>query len=194
LISVLLALMSSTSDLNSDPDLISSHPFDYVAGATLMFAVVSLSGAALAGERALQPVLPRVFMTSADNRFAIRAYAWARYVIEVTAYMASVAGVAIFVFAMYVVQALWLLLIVPVQYFITLVCGLPARFALGSSARAWVERDQTESGGTRTTLFHGPRESMPKGAAESGWTGKPVTFTAVVSAAVLFLLSRLVLT
>lgn len=190
LISVLLALMSSTNDLNTNHGLISSHPFHYVAGTTLMFAVVSLSGRALAGRRASLPVLSRVFMTSRHNKPAVRAYAWVRWVIEATAFALSVGMMVIFMVAMWVVQASWLLFVVPLQYFVTLVCGAPARFALQSDERAWVERHPTDSGGTRVSLTYGSRANMPKEATESGWTAKPVTFTAVVSAAVLLLLSR----
>jgi hypothetical protein len=81
--------------------------------------------------------------------------------------------------------ACWLAIVAPLQYFITLVTGAPARGAL-ASLRMWVERR-----GNRITLIKGPAGKMPKGAEEIGFARRPVAVTSTITAGVLFLVSLL---
>lgn len=83
------------------------------------------------------------------------------------------------------VSLCWMAVVAPLQYFITLVTGAPARAAL-LSRRTWVERS-----GNAIALVKGPAEKMPTGAEEVGFAGRPVTVTSSVTAGVLFVVSLL---
>ena len=83
--------------------------------------------------------------------------------------------------------AIWicyLVVVAPLQYVVTLVAGAPARLALGSSSRAWVERT-----GDHVAITSGPSELMPEGAESIGLTGRPVTATSAFGAVLLFAVS-----
>ena len=82
----------------------------------------------------------------------------------------------------------WLLLVVPLQYFVYLVTGAPARVACASPTRASVEIEGKETIYGETLKS----EALAKGAIESGFTAKPVTFTAAITTAVLFSVSQLI--
>ena len=84
-----------------------------------------------------------------------------------------------------VVAACWIAVVAPLQYFITLVTGAPARGAV-VSRRMWVERS-----GKTVSLIHGPAAKMPTGAEEIGLGRRPVTVTSSVTAGVLFVFSLL---
>lgn len=82
----------------------------------------------------------------------------------------------------------WLLVVAPLQFVVNLLAGAPARLALASPYRAWsrvtaheihVEEDWKS-------------DALPEGAVEAGFTSKPVTFTAVIAAALLFVVSTLI--
>ena len=79
----------------------------------------------------------------------------------------------------------WLAVIAPLQYFITLVTGAPARGAL-TSRRMWVERR-----GKTISLRKDAVEGMPQGAEEIGFAARPVTVTASITAGALFAVSLL---
>jgi hypothetical protein len=75
-----------------------------------------------------------------------------------------------------------------VQYFLYLVTGAPARVACASPTKAWVKDEERQ-----TMISEALKsEAMPKGAIESGFTAKPVTFTAAITTAVLFAVSQLI--
>lgn len=80
----------------------------------------------------------------------------------------------------------WLAVVAPLQYFITLVTGAPARGAL-ISRRMWVER-RAET----TAICKGPAEQLPEAAEEIGLAARPVTVTSSVTAGVLFAVSLLI--
>jgi hypothetical protein len=82
----------------------------------------------------------------------------------------------------------WLLLVVPVQYFVYLVAGAPARQAVGSPLRAWVRAEGK-------AIEVGPEyklRELPDHAKESGYSAKPVTFTSSLAAVLVFVLDRVV--
>lgn len=82
----------------------------------------------------------------------------------------------------------WLLLVVPLQYFVYLVTGAPARVACASPTRASVEIEGKETIYGETLKS----DALAKGAFESGFSAKPVTFTAAITTAVLFAVSQLI--
>ena len=82
----------------------------------------------------------------------------------------------------------WLLVVAPLQFVVNLAAGAPARLALASPARAWYRITPHEIH-VEEALKSG---SVPEGATESGFSAKPVTFTAAIASALLFAVSRLV--
>ena len=82
----------------------------------------------------------------------------------------------------------WLLVVAPLQFVVNLVAGAPARLALASPARAWYRVTPHEIHVEEAFKS----DSLPEGATESGFSAKPVTFTAAIASALLFAVSRLV--
>ncbi|MGH3020785.1 MAG: hypothetical protein ACRDNR_11600 [Gaiellaceae bacterium] len=83
----------------------------------------------------------------------------------------------------------WLLVIAPVQYFVYVITGAPARAACASPARSYFYKREG------SLLFYGKLakwRDLPTGAIESGFSARPVTFTAAITAAALFAASTLV--
>jgi hypothetical protein len=81
----------------------------------------------------------------------------------------------------------WLIVIAPLQYFVTLVTGAPARRALASQTRTSIERR-----GDTTVIAIAPIGQMPEGAHEIGWSRRPVSVTSTMTAALLFTISQFV--
>ena len=79
----------------------------------------------------------------------------------------------------------WLVVIAPLQYFVTLVTGAPARRAHASRKRTWVERRAD-----MTVITTGPIEQMPEGSQEIGLARRPVSATSTLTAALLFAISQ----
>jgi hypothetical protein len=93
----------------------------------------------------------------------------------------------LFAAAFFLASIAWLLVVVPVQYFVYLVTGAPARVAAASPTRATVEIE-----GPRIAIGEDFKsDPLPTGAIESGFTAKPVSFTAAITTAVLFAVSQL---
>jgi hypothetical protein len=82
----------------------------------------------------------------------------------------------------------WLLVVAPLQFVVNLAAGAPARLALASPARAWYRITPHEIHVEEALKS----DSVPEGATESGFSAKPVTFTAAIASALLFAVSRLV--
>lgn len=93
----------------------------------------------------------------------------------------------------------WILLVAPLQYFVTLVCGAPSREAVASSGTLWV---LSSSSGTEyllgTTAPSDYEKSELKKEGERGemsqvsFAKNPVAFTQAITAAFLFGVSRFV--
>jgi hypothetical protein len=83
--------------------------------------------------------------------------------------------------------AAWVLLVVPAQYFVYLVAAAPARQAVGSPERAWARVARGEIMVRSDSKDH----EIPEGATESGFSAKPVTFTAALAAALVFALQQI---
>ena len=82
----------------------------------------------------------------------------------------------------------WLLVVAPLQFVVNLAAGAPARLALASPARAWYRITPHEIHVEEALKS----DSVPQGATESGFSAKPVTFTAAIASALLFAASKLV--
>lgn len=95
---------------------------------------------------------------------------------------------ALFAFGFLALYLGWLLVVAPLQFVVNLLAGVPARAALASSERAWV----VVAGREVRIDASLKSEPLPQGAVESGFTIRPVTFTAVLAAALLFIVSAFV--
>ena len=93
-----------------------------------------------------------------------------------------------FIVSFFLVYFAWVLLVAPLQYVVNLFAGAPSRCALASPERAWVRFTPRED-----EIVHGDKSGDPgKDAVESGFSAKPVTYTAAVASALLFGVSKLV--
>ncbi len=93
---------------------------------------------------------------------------------------------AVIAFAFVIAYVIWLVVVVPIQYFVYLVAGAPAREAISSGARVWYRISPREIHIEEAWKT----DTMPDDATESGFFQRPVGFTATVAAAVLFTVSR----
>jgi hypothetical protein len=83
----------------------------------------------------------------------------------------------------------WMLVAAPSQYFVNLVAGAPSRRALASPLRAFYRVTET-----RIQIGHAEkRVALPEDVTESTFSGSPVTVATVLSAALLFVASKLIL-
>lgn len=91
--------------------------------------------------------------------------------------------------ALVALWACWLIVIAPVQYFVTLIAGAPARSAIAGGRHVSIERpDDTETIVIRSVPF----ASMPEGAQEVGLARRPVTVTSTITAGLLFAISQFI--
>ena len=87
----------------------------------------------------------------------------------------------------------WLVVIAPLQYFGNLVTGAPARTAISSPWRQWVQREPaTVQGPAVITLSRTPIGRQPAGAEEIGLARRPVALTSSITAALLFVIGQFV--
>jgi hypothetical protein len=201
--------------LNKQTYLISAHPVEYAAASVslLVFPFAAL-GAALQTRRRPRPELVaemrktpdavrsnlEELLTSTHASESLRAEILGRFPArepaeaEVDEDLPTGVPVVdmflaiVFALAFAAAVATWLLVIVPLQYFVYLVTGAPAREACGSATRAVFFREGNELV-TQETFKDA---DLPEGAVESGFSVRPVSFTAAITAAVLFAVSQLV--
>jgi hypothetical protein len=84
--------------------------------------------------------------------------------------------------------AAWLWVVAPLQYVVNLVAGSPARLALTADSRVWFRVDPLKI----EVAERDADSSPPKGLVETGFSARPVAFTTLVAAGLLFLASFLV--
>jgi hypothetical protein len=149
LISAVFALVSLTWELNKNTGLISANPRHY-AGAIqqLIGAQINAFGTiGKAKERKVQEGLEYVF--------------WDNVVFFV------------FVLSLTLVNVFWIVLIAPLQYFLILLLGGPARIYLSAPRKALIQFE-----GTQLNHQEIPREAdTPKGWMDISIANKPVTLT-----------------
>jgi hypothetical protein len=200
--------------LNKQRYLISAHPVEYAAASLtlLVFPLASLGAIFQTGRESWQ-ASRRLEETSAELRKSMQELLQHVEVSEeLRKQYLDIAGgppdeeppepedlpagmpvvdlvlTLLFAAAFLAVVVAWLVVVVPIQYFVYLVTGAPAREACGSPARVFFKREGDELA-FREALKD---EELPKGAVESGFSSRPVSFTAAVTAAVLFVTSLLV--
>jgi hypothetical protein len=166
-------------DLNKVTHLISAHPFEYAGAWLSLGGLPPLTFAAMFRQgtrRARMEARLERALAGAPADTDVPSGLWLDF--WFTAFFAVALVLAYFAF---------LLVVVPLQYFVFLVTGAPARAACNSQTRVWYQM-MPES----TTIAEAWKwAAKPDGATESGFSAKPVAFTAAVTTAVLFAVSRL---
>jgi len=152
------AFGAAWGDLDKNPSLVSANPYDF-AGACLQVAglPIDVFGAHL---------------RSKNREVALSA-------------LDSLAGLPLIV--VFVVAAMgWLLFVVPLQYFVFLICGAPSRIAMSSSVRV-----EARIAGGKLEIEEQPlRDPERDDWWDAGMRDKPVTLTSAFSAAALFLIGH----
>jgi hypothetical protein len=149
LVSALIAL--AWGDLNRHVGLISAHPLDYVA------AYVQLAGLPLSELSA--------HLAGAPSAAGLREH--------FDRVLAS--GLAALLCAAIV---LWIVIIVPAQYFIYLMCGAPGRVFAASQRRIGAHVSERR---LHTRVIEGG-ENLPEGWWEANLASRPVTATGIFAA------------
>lgn len=166
-IAVALAFVSVLMELDRVPNLVSAHPLGYMgAWAQVLSEVMT----------AWIPVFEPPFPESTRVRSLVldTLLSWLVFVL----YVAALLGYA--------------LVVAPLQYWLNLAVGAPARSAVGSSVKAVVER---ETRTTTMTLVPAAGAREPGGTKgiereEIGFGRRPVAATAAISAGILLIFSR----
>lgn len=177
LIALVFALVSVAVDLNRHSGLIAATPSGFVSAILGVFAELGESLGSLFAEPRADVDLWDSGLATLTSRYRSRA-------------LDTVFG-GIFLGLFFVVMAGWLFVIAPVQYFLNLPCGAPARMALTSERTIWV----VNSPG-RYWYTIGSKDEVDdakeRGATEISFATKPVTLTSGVSALVLWGVSQFV--
>jgi hypothetical protein len=146
-------------ELDQEPNLVSAHPAMYV-GAWLR----------VPGE---------TFLSFADMVRGVDADQNSRPLDGLVTGLIGIAFLALWIS--------WLIVIAPLQYFVNLVAGAPARCALAGRRRTWIERREDT-----TVIGSGPIKQMPEGAQEIGLARHPLSVTSTMTAGLLFAVSQFV--
>jgi hypothetical protein len=217
LIGIVFGLVTlAWGDLNKLTGLVSAHPLEYLATCVALGTLPSMAaGAGLESDR-LHAVNRMRAATRELNRQLDELMASAGVTDELKQQLARIRGIgqgaesaaeepepdvpprglgfvdvvlgALFGYAFLVIFAAWLLVVAPLQFVVNLAAGAPARRALASPARAWSLVTPHEIHVEEALKS----DAVPEGATESGFSAKPVTFTAAIASGLLFAVSRLV--
>lgn len=185
LVALLFGIVAVAIDLDSNPNLIAAHPFGYGGG---VLELLSKLYAALSN--VLRP--PRSDRRLAEAGLPFMGFRYRSRTLDLALNL-------LFTWSFFAATVAWALLVAPLQYWVNLVCGAPAREALASSKTLWVVRSAHR---TELLFAHKDpnqfeedelRKAHERGEmTEVGFAAKPVSFTAAISAAVLFGISELV--
>jgi hypothetical protein len=150
---------------DKDPELISAHPLRYAASYLKVVAMIS---------SAMALVLRK------------RKHGWStiEQIFDIVRSLAEISFTVVIV----VSAVAWLIVIVPLQYFIFLICGSVPRSALSSSTRVVAWNDE------RGHFHIEEREAslaLPKNAWDATMRDNPFSVTSAISAAFLFFLSKM---
>ncbi len=177
LIALGFALVSVAIDLNRHTGLIATSVTGFVA--TLLEVFIELSGSiiSLLAEPRSDVELRDEGHVLLTSRYHSRAWDVPFGLLFVALCLALMAG--------------WMFVVAPLQYFLNLPCGAPARLGLASGQTISVEileGGHWHTVGSKDELA----EALERGATEISCASKPVTLTSALSALVLFGASQLV--
>lgn len=109
-------------DLNKNPDMISARPLEYLRGYALILSTVFSSLASILGQRRKIESPPVTQYLLLDSLFAL---------------------LVLFPFSLFILA--WIVLVIPIQYFVYVICGAPARYSLYSNIRIVVTQTGTST-------------------------------------------------
>ena len=186
LVALLFGVVAVAIRLDSHPDLIAAQPIFYLAGVLDLFSELAAALRNLFAWPRSDRALAEAGLPGMAYRFRVRTFDLALNLFF--GWSCAAAFVA------------WAVLVAPLQYWLNLVCGAPAREALASSQTLWVVRGA--KGTERLFASKNPdefqrqrrelKEAHDRGEmTEIGFAEKPVSFTAAIAAAVLFGISQL---
>jgi hypothetical protein len=184
-VALLFTVVGYAISLDSRPGLIAPHPAIYVAAIFELFTGLLASLAALFGNPRSDRALADAGLEILGRRFRPRTF--------------DLAVSWMFMLSFGSAMLAWAVLIAPLQYWVNLVCGAPAREALASSKTLWLAQSAH-----RNEFLLAPKDpneiqqrELEKARKEGklteiGFAAKPVSFTSGIATAVLFGISQLV--
>ena len=181
IITLSFAILSTAVGLDAVPELISRNPLVFVGGTTLLWSLLSASWATM-----LRVKSPRekLLAGEAENlEEAVGPLGWPHRAAE----LLDLLLVALFQQVLVFLVLAWVVFVMPLQYFLNLVCGAASRMSLAATSIAVYDPAKYE-----TTLGVARGTEIPKGAIVLGYGERPVTFTATLGAGVLWVINRLV--
>jgi hypothetical protein len=207
ILGLILATAAVGLNLDAEDGLISSRPARYLMSWALIIANlwIQLAAVMVDPETLEQKRRERQEQQAAEERESVPArgglsrvaYAvWVGFAMIVTLVFMGLGLTMLVIVGVIVAMAVWLLVVAPLQYFLYVVCGGPARTFKGT-----VWSDARLPKGSLAFVEHVPEapvnESDAKGYdPDSGgrwqtvYSARPVTFTTSVGVVVLFILSR----
>ncbi|MGA9997927.1 MAG: hypothetical protein WBP93_21105 [Pyrinomonadaceae bacterium] len=180
LIMLAFTFLTLVVDLDENRDLISPHPFRYLKACWRALRVPAYT---VGGDWRLET---RDAHTSFDVDEQKDSALWDTLLQPFKSFSdifdLFVSGAFFIIFI--VVIFIWLLLIAPLQYFIFLFCGAPARVLMRQKRKSWHAPEEARANETN------PQEQGAASATDlDGTTSKPVRMTAALAVAVLWVLS-----
>jgi hypothetical protein len=173
LVALVFGVVTTAVDLDRNPGLIAANPLGFEIGVVRVFLELSSSLWGMFGAPRSDRQLEDLGLTEVQTRFRSR----------LLDYLLS----NLFLLVLAAAMLAWALVIAPLQYFVNLVCGAPARVALAS--RTTMYRVQLTP--SHTEYVNAPKDSPEVDGSELTFASRPVSFTAAIAAALLFALSQL---
>jgi hypothetical protein len=173
LVALVFGVVTTAVDLDRNAGLIAANPLGFEIGVVRVFLELSSSLWGMFGAPRSDRALEDLGLTEVQTRFRSRLFD----------YLLS----NLFLFVLAAAMLAWALVVAPLQYFVNLVCGAPARVALAS--RTTMHRVQPTP--SHTEYVNAPKDSPEVDGAELTFASRPVSFTAAIAAALLFGLSQL---
>jgi hypothetical protein len=190
IIALVFGVVSVAVELDRQPALIAADPIGFVQGVVAIFLELSTSFWAMFGG------------TRSDRALADAGLEAVQSTRRVALFDLLFAALFLGVFALGMIG--WALVVAPLQYWVNIVAGTPARTALASSTTVW--RVQVDP--VRVGYVYGPKDldeitdrdearKLAEGRAsgrvtETTFAARPVALTNAIAAALLFAASQLV--
>ena len=173
IVALVFGVVTTAVDLDRNPGLIAANPLGFEIGVVRVFLELSTTLWGMFGAPRDDRALEAVGLTEVQTRFRSRLL---DYVLS-----------NLFLFILGAAMVAWALVIAPLQYFVNLVCGAPARVALASRTTMYrVQRTPSH-----TEYVNAPKDTPGLNGTELTFATRPVSFTAAIAAAALWALSQL---
>jgi hypothetical protein len=172
LVALVFGVVTTAVDLDRNPGLIAANPLGFEIGVVRVFLELSSSLWGMFGAPRDDIALEAIGLTEVQTRFRSPLFD----------YLVS----NLFLFVLAAAMLAWALVIAPLQYFVNLLCGAPARVALASRTTMY----RVERSPTHTEYVNAPKDTPDLDGTELTFAARPVSFTAAIAAALLFALSQ----